>query len=405
MSEVYQSIIHSIYAKYNPAKVEDVQELLKKYKGKEKQLLDLICEKYNVPDEELNTLIAEYNTTFPQKKSKWKYVFWVVVILIIIGLIIGFVAFFVENNTEVSNKSEANPATSIEEPIGKIQSDKIERSETIESFFIPEQDYNKVTFHMPDKTTGGKTSMTRTVYYINKNGKYDRMDAIYVDGVFGSVNTLTLEFSPTEVKMTNSISTNIVETNIKEEYNPASILLKLPMENESINWTFRDFSGDDIKCSSAWTTVTFNGEERKAIKLTKKVDVDMEEIEYYVHGIGLWKVDVSGEHGVQTMYEFDKLDKDLDAVSYTNQSINSNYPKTSDDKFDNKDANIKYIVKSKSFFYDLPNETSIRKAYLVEDEVIYSSQEENGFVYTEFVNPVGKETKGWVKKNTLLIDK
>lgn len=68
-AELYQAISDRIFLKYNPQKRTDVSDLFKRYKGREKELVELICKKYNVEDDELREYIQEYNTVF-QKKTK-----------------------------------------------------------------------------------------------------------------------------------------------------------------------------------------------------------------------------------------------------------------------------------------------------------------------------------------------
>ena len=50
----------------------------------------------------------------------------------------------------------------------------------------------------------------------------------------------------------------------------------------------------------------------------------------------------------------------------------------------------------KLFFYRLPDESTKKSAYLVKGERVYILNFENGFGYTEFINPKGVTTKGWL---------
>ena len=57
----------------------------------------------------------------------------------------------------------------------------------------------------------------------------------------------------------------------------------------------------------------------------------------------------------------------------------------------------KYIVKEgKAYFYAQPNLSYKKNAYLVYDETVYGSNEQNGFVYLNYVNGKGKRTLGWI---------
>ena len=55
------------------------------------------------------------------------------------------------------------------------------------------------------------------------------------------------------------------------------------------------------------------------------------------------------------------------------------------------------VVVEKAYFYTEPNESTKRKGYLVKGERFMGQKTENGFVYTEFTNPAGKQSVGWIK--------
>ena len=56
------------------------------------------------------------------------------------------------------------------------------------------------------------------------------------------------------------------------------------------------------------------------------------------------------------------------------------------------------------YFYNQPNESTRRNAYLVnsEEATINALEERDGFVYTEFTNSRGQVSKGWLRKQDLL---
>jgi len=63
-----------------------------------------------------------------------------------------------------------------------------------------------------------------------------------------------------------------------------------------------------------------------------------------------------------------------------------------------------YFAKAKSFFYNEPNENTIRKAYLGEGDVVYITKIQNGYGYTVFTNTQGQETEGWIKMNDMQVN-
>ncbi len=184
------------------------------------------------------------------------------------------------------------------------------RGQSIKDYFIPDSTHNKASFYTPDKT-GGRTDMTRTIYYVKKGTTYDITDAKMFSGQPSAIQTITVQFSASEVKMTKSISTTMMETNKKQDYNPPITILKMPAAGQTVNWTFKEISGDNVNCISSWTTINYNGEQRKAIKVTKTyIGLSAKTIEYYVKGIGLWKTEISGEGKTQTFDKFDSLEYD-----------------------------------------------------------------------------------------------
>ena len=61
-----------------------------------------------------------------------------------------------------------------------------------------------------------------------------------------------------------------------------------------------------------------------------------------------------------------------------------------------------YTVKAdKAYFYTQPNLNYRRNAYIVYGEPVYGSNEQNGFVYIDFINSKGKQTLGWVQLSDL----
>ena len=87
--------------------------------------------------------------------------------------------------------------------------------------------------------------------------------------------------------------------------------------------------------------------------------------------------------------------------SYQNQNYSETNTVNEYSNYNNEDIEYKeysyYIVKdNREYFYSQPNSNTIKKAYLVFNEVVYIEQIVNGFGYTEFKNPKGRISSGWV---------
>ncbi|RYY65529.1 MAG: serine/threonine protein kinase, partial [Chitinophagaceae bacterium] len=63
-----------------------------------------------------------------------------------------------------------------------------------------------------------------------------------------------------------------------------------------------------------------------------------------------------------------------------------------------------YMVKAaRAYFYDAPDATKRRGAYMVpSSDVVNTTKEENDFVYTDFTNNRGQRSKGWLRKRDLM---
>jgi serine/threonine-protein kinase len=63
-----------------------------------------------------------------------------------------------------------------------------------------------------------------------------------------------------------------------------------------------------------------------------------------------------------------------------------------------------YKVKAqRANFYNEPSEATRRNAYMIpSNDVVVAYEEQNNFIYTEFTNPKGQKSKGWLRKTDLV---
>jgi len=66
--------------------------------------------------------------------------------------------------------------------------------------------------------------------------------------------------------------------------------------------------------------------------------------------------------------------------------------------------NTSYTAITKAFFYNDPDENTVRGAYLVEGDRVTITKIQNGFGYTVFTNEKGQETKGWLKMDEFRVN-
>jgi hypothetical protein len=68
-----------------------------------------------------------------------------------------------------------------------------------------------------------------------------------------------------------------------------------------------------------------------------------------------------------------------------------------------KSNSVQYMVVSKSYFYNSPDESTRRNTYIIPSNsaIVNAIEEQDGFVNVSFTNSAGQTIKGWVRKQTL----
>jgi hypothetical protein len=98
-------------------------------------------------------------------------------------------------------------------------------------------------------------------------------------------------------------------------------------------------------------------------------------------------------YGAEDIFYIKKLNRNGSNQVSKNQSeesngkirINSNY----------------IVINERAYFYVQPDLSYKKNSYLVYGESIYGEKIQNGFIYTNFVNPKGQLTSGWIYLNDL----
>jgi len=79
-------------------------------------------------------------------------------------------------------------------------------------YFLPAGNKNKAIFNMPDRN-GKPSEFTRVMHYLKKEDHYEIIDTIQYHNKSIRIETLTVEFTPTEVHLVKLISTTDSEPN------------------------------------------------------------------------------------------------------------------------------------------------------------------------------------------------
>ena len=74
------------------------------------------------------------------------------------------------------------------------------------------------------------------------------------------------------------------------------------------------------------------------------------------------------------------------------------------EKENNETGKSRYTVRSKAFFYDQPDESTRREAFIVSwnNARLTPLEEKDGFIYVVFTNHLGQTSKGWLRKQDLV---
>jgi len=176
--------------------------------------------------------------------------------------------------------------------------------EVIKDYFIPDVSKNAVEFRSTDGVV--------TKYYLSKKDSFDIFTVkVSENDTDTSIYSETYQFKNNEVRMLHSVSSSRVLDydilTLKNDYNPPAIVLKFPAMGKDESWINTDSLGKQ-KLSSSWTTVTIDGEQKKAIRVLNRIwgMTYSEKFEYYVKGIGLWKITAS-DGSDYTYLEVDNL--------------------------------------------------------------------------------------------------
>ena len=82
-------------------------------------------------------------------------------------------------------------------------------AQSLKDFYIPKNPYNKATYILPNQPNrSDKTS--RVIYFVRKEKAFEITEKQLSNGIVGSMLTMTVEFSNNELKMINSLVTNVL---------------------------------------------------------------------------------------------------------------------------------------------------------------------------------------------------
>ncbi|HEY4874923.1 MAG TPA: hypothetical protein VIH86_05085 [Puia sp.] len=277
----YKAIFTNFYLKYNPAKVDEIDYLLSKYKGDEELLIERICKKYNIlisdfyrdqilretdgsANESITNSASEYesryNFYFPKKKTFFKSRYFIVmVVFAIIGMVVAFLL--------LHSKSDNITGSSL--PNGKIV-----QQEKIIDYYIPDSPIN--TIKLSGKAGKDITPMPFTVQdqvFIKLNptnifiAEFKQMNQVLT-----SETKRLLTYNDIEISESKDLKTNIItgkgEIKIFDSNN---VILRLPQNQDStVEWVYSLDSEEEVKCIAKFSSILINNQSERALFVTEK---------------------------------------------------------------------------------------------------------------------------------------
>ena len=182
------------------------------------------------------------------------------------------------------------------------------KGQSLKDYFLPESPYTKAFFYWPTKN-GKASNHTKVITYMENGDNYDVIDTVYDNKKSESVTVKTVQVTDSAVKIIQTVSTVHKVIGKEKDYDPPITIMRIPVEGQTVDWTSTDLEGAPMKCTAVWTTVMINNENRQAIKVESKyTDLRGKNIDYYVKGIGLWKLEVeNSSKAIIMFYKFDRL--------------------------------------------------------------------------------------------------
>lgn len=191
------------------------------------------------------------------------------------------------------------------------------QSSTAKSFYIPADSVNQSIFDCLG-ADGQPSSFNTVIWYIKKPKGYEVINSKTMNAKTTAMDSQTLQFTPTEVKMTRKKSVSMLGNDTDKTYKIPQTVFKVPAAGQKAYWSVTEASGDVEKCTAELASVIIDGKTIPAVKVTKqgyenggKTLVSFARTtEYYVQGIGLYKIKYKNGQTMEMLHEQNLQDLD-----------------------------------------------------------------------------------------------
>ena len=194
----------------------------------------------------------------------------------------------------------------------------ITKSQSLKDFIVPDSSKNKAEFIQTNNAMDNST-VSKTIYYVKKGNLLNINTVKPIDGKLISKETKIVQFSNGEMKLSKSITSTNQKYNLKKDFKPAKVLLKIPNAGPVSKWKYIEGNNDTISCTSILIKENVKGAEKQALQVTKLSSaLKTKTIEIYVSGLGLWKTEIfNAEGSLQSTETLNSLSIDAKAANTT----------------------------------------------------------------------------------------
>lgn len=174
----------------------------------------------------------------------------------------------------------------------------ISGQEKIKDYFIPKSNYDQASFYKLDANGQIAPDLTSTIDYSKQGDKYVITNKNIFENKVAAYKEIHVKFTDNNVLVKQSKTESMFSPEKLENYSPPRTKLKMPKTGETISWNYIAPSGQKYECRAYFKTMNVDGVEESVLKVIKPVEeFSMDEIEYYVRGIGLWQKGVRSSNG------------------------------------------------------------------------------------------------------------
>lgn len=178
-------------------------------------------------------------------------------------------------------------------------------------YFIPKKPINKSQFYTP--VENGRKAVPASMTYIHNN---DSLELTTTQTLYGkSLHREYFVVKDDEILLYNEYVSDTLFRPSSKSYEPAQVRFKLPSKGKATHWYYTSFNKELNKCSAYFTMLTIKGKRLNCVRVDKTVFDEngktfdwANSSEYYVQGMGLYKIEIQLTKDIFRILDYQKFD-------------------------------------------------------------------------------------------------